>query len=104
MKAIKIRPYQRPLLVVLSLAILTGCSGIQSNVVYKSWEEKAYSAYKIAAPVHKQGILPALFKTVSIPGMNLLQRPKLHRVAYPQAKVTDSKENNLHYIESHYGL
>ena len=111
MKAIIKRPYQRQLLVVLSLAILSGCSGMQTNAttVYKSWEQRAYKAYKVAAPVHGKGILPALFKTVSIPGVNRLYKPKVYRAGYKKPTPSVVKQNNttvkdLQYIEQHYGI
>ena len=106
MKAIIKRPFQRQLLVVLSLTIFSGCSGIQSNAAYKHWEKRAYKAYNVATPVHKTGILPALFKTVSIPGQHLLKKPVAQRVIYPKASApaVKIKNNELHYIEQHYGI
>ena len=117
MKASIKRPYQRQLLVVLSLAILTGCSGIQTNATsaYKSWEKRAYTAYKhrVAGPMHKKGVLPALFKTVSVPGMSTFYKPKVYRAGYkkpvpPKVEKNKPKTNTnvkeLQYIEQHYGI
>lgn len=120
MKAIKIRPYQRQLLVVLSLTILTGCSGFQPNAVYKNLEQSVQHVYKAAAPIHKEGLVPALFKTVPMPGMDFLKRPMIMRANYrPWSKAPVKKAKpkppmlnksnttsakDLNYIEQHYGL
>lgn len=92
MKAIKTRPSQRPLLVVLSMTILTGCSGIQPKAVYKDIEQTVQHAYNAAAPIHKEGLVPALFKTVSMPGMNALNRPQIFKARHlPQAPALEEK-------------
>lgn len=118
MKAIKTRPFQRPLLVVLSLTILTGCSGLpsQSANIYKDLEQKVKYAYNTTIPVQQQGIIPALFKTVSVPGMDLLKNPIVFKANHrsgltvpgiinpftAKPKKQDPKE--LRYIEQFYGL
>lgn len=114
MKAIIKRPYQRQLLVVLSLTVLTGCSGFQpnANAVYQNLEQRVQKVYKAAAPIHKEGLVPALFKSVSVPGMEMLKRPLLYRanfarsytpkVQVPKPTKTEVKESQ--YIEQHYGL
>ena len=113
MKAIKTRPFQRQLLVVSSLAILTGCSGFQPAQVYKDLEQKVQYVYNAAAPIQQQGVVPALFKTVSVPGMDLLKNPMVLRAnyrSYFQAPVARRpkpiKQNpkELRYIEQFYGL
>ena len=124
MKAIKTRPFKRLLLVVLSSTILTGCSGlpVQPNQVYKGLEQKVQYVYNAAAPIQQQGLVPALFKTVSMPGLDLLKKPMVFRANYrprltaldttPAPKTVQPKqvqknkqnEKDSNYIEQFYGL
>lgn len=67
MKAKITRPLKRLILAILSAHLLAGCSGIQSNSLYQNWERQAYSAYRIAAPVHNASVLPSLLRTVAVP-------------------------------------
>lgn len=120
MKAIKIRPFKRPLLVVLSSTILSGCSGlpVQPNQVYKDLEQKVQYVYNATAPIQQQGLVPALFKTVSMPGLDLLKKPMVFRANYrpwfkaPKPETTKHKPAQIDkqsakessYIEQFYGL
>lgn len=120
MKAIKTRPFKRPLLVVLSLTILSGCSGlpVQPIQVYKDLEQKVQYVYNATAPIQQQGLVPALFKTVSMPGLDLLKKPTVFRANYRHrlqaptpvskkprpAKTGKQSVKESNYIEQFYGL
>ena len=111
MNSIIRRPYQRPLLTMLAAAILSGCSGLQTNVVYKTWEEKAYSAYKLATPVYKNGILPEIARVVSESGRKIIIRPAVQHTIRPlpvtpvaNHPVIKNNSDELQYIAQHYGL
>lgn len=113
MKAIIKRPFQRHFLVLLSLLAVSGCSGIQSNPVYQSWEERAYNAYNISVPsANKPGILPALLRTVALPGRQFLRNPSIQRVSYQKShqpprsysEPVRTSTQELDFIEQNYGL
>lgn len=106
MKAVITRPSKRQLLVMLSLVALSGCSTVQSNVVYKSWEQRAYQAYNLSAPVQRVSILPALFEKISSPGAHFLQQTAQRGVSHPVAadQVNNLPKQDLQYIEQYYGI
>jgi hypothetical protein len=112
MKAKTIRPHKRHFLALLPLLMVSGCSGIQPDSVYKSWEQQAYRAYNLSAPPVKPGILPALLRTVSVPGQQFLRHHPTQRVSYPPAgtgsepvRIPDRiDERELDFIEQNYGI
>lgn len=91
---------------MLSLVVISGCSTIQSNAVYKTWEQHAYQAYNLSVPTQRASILPALFERVSEPGAHFLKNPAQRGVTHPVP--ADQAENlpqkDLQYIEQFYGI
>lgn len=114
MKAPIRRPLKRHFVAVLPLLIISGCSGVQNNTVYQSWEKRAYDAYNIAAPSTKDmNVLPALLRTVALPGRQFIRNPSVQRVSYRKSvnnskhtsvMSSQSSRNELDYIEQNYGL
>lgn len=117
MKAKIIRPYQRHLLALLPLLVISGCSGVQSGSLYQQWEQQAYNAYNVSAPVHKPGVLPALLRTVAVPGQRFMRHHPSQRVSYqsaaagpvvntgPDTRSPDRlSEQELNFIEQNYGI
>ena len=114
MKAIITRPYQRHFLAVLPLLMISGCSGIQSSTIYQTWEQQAYSAYNLSVPsANKPGVLPALLRTVAVPGQQFLRHHPTQRVSYQNTAVNSGSsgpasnrvsEQELDFIEQNYGI
>lgn len=103
------RPFKRHFVVLLSLLAVSGCSGVQSTSVYQSWEKQAYNAYNIAAPsVRNTGVLPALLRTVALPGKQLIRNPSVQRVSYQRpasySNPVKTSQQELDFIEQNYGL
>lgn len=119
MKAKIRRPYKRHFLALLPLLIISGCSGIQPDSIYKSWEQQAYRAYNLSVPTaNKPGVLPALLRTVAAPGQQFLRHHPSQRVSYqrtyvrPQGEIRPEPvriperidEQELDFIERNYGI
>lgn len=110
MKAIRIRPLKRLVLLVLAANVLAGCSGIQSNSVYQSWEKQAYAAYRVSLPAPPDGMLPNLLRTVAVPGLQVApQRASVNyrnspRAVAPQPKPAPMPAQEQEYIADFYGL
>lgn len=111
MKAIRIRPLKRLVLLVLTANVLAGCSSIQTSSVYQSWERQAYAAYRVRLPAPVDGVVPNIFRTVAVPGMQvapqrtLLNPYNLGNAAIPQPprpQVLPVQEQQ--YIADFYGL
>ncbi|MFM2317842.1 MAG: hypothetical protein RLZZ215_463 [Pseudomonadota bacterium] len=111
MKAIRIRPLKRLVLLVLTANVLAGCSSIQTSSVYQSWERQAYAAYHVRLPAPADGVVPNIFRTVAVPGMQvapqrtLLNPYNLGNAAVPQPprpQVLPVQEQQ--YIADFYGL
>lgn len=103
MKTLTTRPYKRQIMFLLFLVSISGCSAIQSNKVYQSWEQRAYRAYQ--APVKQVSILPSLFNKVSLPGTASYQKASTTNLK-PVAKANppESRQRGDDYIEQYYGL
>ena len=112
MKAIRIRPLKRLVLLVLAANLLAGCSGIQPSSVYQTWEQQAYSAYRVNLPGPADGMLPNIFRTVAVPGMQVApQRTAVNnyiaRTDAPQPQavpVMPMPVQDQQYIAEFYGL
>lgn len=112
MKAIRIRPLKRLVLLVLAANLLAGCSGIQTSSVYQTWEQQAYSAYRVSLPGPADGVLPNIFRTVAVPGMQVApQRTVVNnyiaRNEAPQPQsvpVLPMPVQDQQYIADFYGL
>jgi uncharacterized lipoprotein len=109
MKAIRIRPLKRLMLLVLAANVLAGCSGIQSNSVYQSWERQAYAAYRVSQPGPPNGVLPNIFRTVAVPGLQVAPQraSNNYSIARPQAfqpQPTQAPVQEQQYIADFYGL
>lgn len=109
MKAIIKRPLQRHFVALLSLLAVSGCSGVQSSSVYQSWEKQAYDAYNIAAPsVNDMSVLPALLRTVALPGRQFIRNPSIQRVSHQKpgsySNPVTTNQQELDFIEQNYGL
>lgn len=109
MKAIIKRPFKRHFVALFSLLTVSGCSGVQSTAVYQSWEKQAYNAYNIAAPsVKDMSVLPALLRTVSLPGKQFIRNPSVQRVSYQKpvsySNPVKASQQELDFIEQNYGL
>ena len=110
MKAIRIRPLKRLILLVLPVSLLAGCSSIQNSSVYQSWEQQAYAAYRVALP-NPNGSLPRLLRTVAVPGQQVApQRTVMNNyyaanVATPlPPPVPQQSVQEEQYIADFYGL
>lgn len=112
MKAIRIRPFQRLVLLVLAANVLAGCSSIQTNPVYQTWEKQAYAAYHISLPGPADGVLPNFFRTVAVPGMQVAPQRSAHNqymvasngAPQPQSAPVSLPVQEQQYIADFYGL
>ena len=111
MKAIRIRPLKRLVLLVLAANLLAGCSGIQTSSVYQTWEQQAYAAYRMNLPGPADGMLPNIFRTVAVPGMQVApQRTVLNPYNLGYAAVPQQPRpvalpvQEQQYIADFYGL
>lgn len=110
MKAIRIRPLKRLVLLVLAANLLAGCSSIQTSSVYQTWEKQAYAAYRVSLPRPADGMLPNIFRTVAVPGMQIaphrtvVDHYNLARPAAPQWQAVPAPVQEQQYIADFYGL
>ncbi|TXH77432.1 MAG: hypothetical protein E6Q85_03180 [Thiothrix sp.] len=112
MKAIRIRPLKRLMLLVLATQLVVGCSSIQSNPVYQTWERQAYAAYHVSLPGPADGIVPNFFRTVAVPRMQVApQRPVPQAYAIARNSSSQPLSASLvvpmqeqQYIADFYGL
>ncbi|TXH68955.1 MAG: hypothetical protein E6Q83_11600 [Thiothrix sp.] len=100
------------MLLVLATQLLTGCSNIQSNPVYQTWERQAYAAYHVSLPGPADGVVPNFFRTVAVPGMQVAPKhsvPRAYNLAgssmpQPQAAPVIMPMQEQQYIADFYGL
>ncbi|WP_033406597.1 hypothetical protein [Thiolinea disciformis] len=109
MKAIIIRPTQRLALAVLCGTTLAGCSGIEQNYVYQSWEKQAYAAYSAQQPNQTISSVPAIFRTLpssNVPQNNVVLTASNNKPVVPNNKVPQKPLNTQEadYIANFYGL
>ncbi len=100
------------MLLVLATQLLTGCSNIQSNPVYQTWERQAYAAYHVSLPGPADGVVPNFFRTVAVPGMQVAPQrsaTQAYTVArnnalQPQSAPMVVPMQEQQYIADFYGL
>lgn len=99
------KPFKRLWLVMVYMAILSGCSNAPTNSLFESWKKEAYSAYRLPPPTNNVGVLPTLLQTVPA------TRQSKKRVYQAHASVQQSRAAPKHvdkkeqqFIEQYYGL
>lgn len=100
------------MLLVLAAQLLAGCSSIQGNPVYQTWERQAYAAYHVSLPGPADGMVPNFFRTVAVPGMQVAPQRSVNQ-AYtvarngapqPQSVPMSMPAQEQQYIADFYGL
>ncbi|HPY39321.1 MAG TPA: hypothetical protein PLM98_02290 [Thiolinea sp.] len=103
---------KRLVLLVLAANLLAGCSSIQTNSVYQTWEKQAYAAYNVSLPGPADGMLPNFFRTVAVPGMQVAPQRTAARpytiartgAPQPQSVPMQVPAQEQQYIADFYGL